>query len=327
MRGSTSLLIAGLLVLTAACGDDDTEPAAEPTGDTASATGTASGDATDTATGDAAPVPGEIYSELCEDEPDPAGYLEGRVPPAIRPCELPTELVVTTIREGAGREAAAGDTVIVDYTGLRSEDGLVFDSSYVRGMPIDFVLGQGGVIQGWEQGFAGTQAGQLLKIDIPAELGYGDNPPAGGDIRAGDALTFVAEVRAVVPATTGEDAPLDLQIEPSIGATEVTTTDVTVGDGPPLDEGQTAIVHLLLVRGDNEVVLFNTWERNDPIQIVMDQGYTLPGIFEGIQGMNVGGVRVIAMPPDMAFGPEGDTSLGLPAATDLIVVAEVVGAY
>lgn len=320
MRGTTACLVAGLLVLTAACGDDDTGPAAPPPTDE---TATASADETN---GESTPTPGEVFSELCEDEPDPANYVEGHVPPAIRPCELPTELVVTTIRDGSGREAVAGDTLMVDYTGIRSEDGLVFDSSYLRGRPIDFVVGQGGVIQGWDQGFLGAQAGQLVKLDIPAELAYGDNPP-GGDIRAGDALTFIAEVRAVVPASTAADAPLDVVTEPSIGATELTTTDVTVGEGPPLEDGQTAIVHMLLVRGDNQVVLFNTWERNDPIQIVMDQGYTLPGVFEGIQGMNVGGVRAIAMPPDLAFGPEGEPSLGLPPATDLIVVAEVVGAF
>ena len=328
MRGAIPFLIAGVLTLTAACGGDDTEPASEPTAEPTAEPTTGNSDATTGESTDsvAAPLPGEIFSEACEDEPDPADYPEDRVPPALRPCTLPTELVVTEVKPGSGHEATAGDTVIVDYTGMRSEDGFVFDTSYMRNMPIDFVLGTGGVIQGWDQGFLGAQAGQTLKLDIPTELAYGDNPPTS-DIRPGDALTFVAEVRAIVPATTLEDAPLDVAVEPSIGATEVTTVDVTVGEGAPLTDGQTAIVHMLLVRGDNEVVLFNTWERNDPIQIVMDVGYTLPGIFEGIQGMNVGGMRVISMPPDMAFGPEGETSLGLPAATDLIVVAEVVGAY
>jgi len=328
MRGAIPFLIAGVLALTAACGGDDAEPSSEPTAEPTAEPTTGNSDATTGESTDsvAAPLPGEIFSEACEDEPDPADYPEDRVPPALRPCTLPTELVVTEVKPGSGHEATAGDTVIVDYTGMRSEDGFVFDTSYMRNMPIDFVLGTGGVIQGWDQGFLGAQAGQVLKLDIPTELAYGDNPP-GSDIRPGDALTFVAEVRAIVPATTVEDAPLDVAVEPSIGATEVTTVDVTVGEGAPLTDGQTAIVHMLLVRGDNEVVLFNTWERNDPIQIVMDVGYPLPGIFEGIQGMNVGGMRVISMPPDMAFGPEGETSLGLPAATDLIVVAEVVGAY
>ena len=81
------------------------------------------------------------------------------------------------------------------------------------------------------------------------------------------------------------------------------------------------------MRGDNEVVIFNTWERDDPLQIIMEEGQTLPGIFEGLQDATVGSLRVMAMPPAMAFGESGEPGLGLPAGTDLIVVAEIVGVY
>jgi peptidylprolyl isomerase len=244
----------------------------------------------------------------------------------LRPCELPGELLVQTIRPGSGREAADGDTVLVDYTGIRAETGQPFDSSYLRGVPFNVVLGRGDVIAGWDEGLQGVQTGELLKITIPADLAYGDNP-IGDVIQPGDALTFVMEVRAVIPATTAEDAPLDLQVEPSIGATEVTWYDVAEGEGEPIELGDTAVVHMLLVRGDNEVVLFNSWERNDPLQIIMREGQTLPGVFEGIAGAPVGTTRVISMPPDAAFGPQGETGLGLPAGIDLIAVVEVVGVY
>ena len=210
-------------------------------------------------------------------------YSEGQIPPAIRPCEIPTDLVVQTVRTGTGRPAEDGDTLYVDYTGLRSEDGFVFDTSYTRGAPLDFPLGRGGVIEGWDQGLVGAQAGSLLKLDIPADLAYGDTPP-GDVIQPGDALSFVVEVRAVVPPTTIDDAPLDLVLEPSVGALEVTTNDLVVGDGAHVEMGKTAIVHVLLVRGDNQVVLFDSWKRDDPLQIVMEEGATLPGIFEGLQG-------------------------------------------
>ncbi len=146
-------------------------------------------------------------------------------------------------------------------------------------------------------------------------------------IQPGDALSFVVEVRAVIPSVTAADAPLDLQLEPSVGAIEVTTTDLVVGDGGAVELGDTAVVHMLLVRGDNEIVLFNSWERDDALQIVMEEGATLQGIFEGLQGATVGTLRAITVPPDKGFGPDGEASLGLPAATDLIVIVEVVGVY
>ena len=295
--------------------------------------------------GDAAPTPDEpsgadsvpssiidsplLPAEGCEVGPDTAKYVEGKIPRAVRPCEIPTELVTHTIRSGTGRNAQNGDTLIVDYIGIRAEDGAIFDESYSRGTPLEFPLGRGGVIKGWDEGLIGTQAGTVVKLDVPAQLAYGDEPPGGESsaIRPGDALSFVVEVRAVIAPVTAEDAPLDLQIDPSIGATEVTVTELTPGDGATLESGETAVVHLLLVRGDNEVVLFNTWERSDPFQIILEEGQTLPGILQGLQGARVGSRLAIAMPPSAAFGEQGETGLGLPAGVDLIAIVDVVGVY
>jgi peptidylprolyl isomerase len=270
-----------------------------------------------------------LPAEGCENQPDPADFVDGQIPTAVRPCEIPVALVTSTVRAGVGREAQDGDTMIVDYIGIRAEDGAIFDESYSRGVPIQFPLGRGSVIQGWDDGLVGTQAGSLVKLDVPAELAYGDTPPGGesSGIQPGDALSFVIEVRAVIAPVTAQDAPLDLDLEPSIGATEVTVTELVPGDGAIAEPGDTAVVHLLLVRGDNEVVLYNTWERSDPVQIVLEEGQPIPGILEGLQGARVGSTIEVAMPPDKAFGPNGETSLGLPAGVDLIAVIEVVGVF
>lgn len=319
LRRLPALVVIVALVAAGCGGDDDT--VSESTDSTATTTAPEA-DTTVPATID----PDSLLPQECADEPDPTRYVEGEIPAIIPPCTVPDELVVHLIREGSGVPAEDGDTVIVDYTGMIIGDGEVFDTSYTRGVPLDFPIGRGGVIAGWDQGLLGARAGSLLRLDIPTELAYGDNPP-GDQIEPGDALSFNVEVRAVVPSVTAEDAPLSLEIEPSVGATDLTTTDLVVGDGPAIELGQTAVVHLLLVRGDNEVVLFNSWERDDPLQIIMEEGQTLPGVFEGLQGATVGSLRVMAMPPELAFGEGGETSLGLPPGTDLIVVAEIVGVY
>ncbi len=118
------------------------------------------------------------------------------------PDSIPTSLVVTDIVEGDGVEAQVGDTVVVHYVGVRTEDGTEFDNSYDRGQPFPVVLGSGSVIQGWEQGLIGAQAGDQRQLDIPAELAYGDTP-RGDIIQAGDALTFVIDVVAVTPGAGG----------------------------------------------------------------------------------------------------------------------------
>jgi peptidylprolyl isomerase len=202
----------------------------------------------------------------------------------------------------------------------------MFDSSYLRGIPFDFVLGRGGVIAGWDQGLIGMQAGSVVKLDVPSDLAYGNAPPSD-DIQPGDALTFMVEVRAVVPPVTAADAPLDLLVTPSQGAKALGVVDVTVGDGATIAAGDTAVLHMLLVRGDNLTVLLDTWLRSDPLQVVIADGQGLPGLTEGIQGARVGGTRVLTLPPDLAFGPDGEPGLGLPAGADLIIVAEVFGVY
>lgn len=76
------------------------------------------------------------------------------------------------IKVGDGEMPEIGDEVIVHYTGYL-EDGTKFDSSYDRDKPFSFVLGQGRVIKGWDEGIALLQKGSIAILKIPAELGYG----------------------------------------------------------------------------------------------------------------------------------------------------------
>ncbi len=84
----------------------------------------------------------------------------------------PTNLQITDETVGTGAEAKAGNTVSVNYIGTLL-DGTKFDSSYDRGQPFSFVLGQGQVIQGWDQGLLGMKIGGKRKLVIPPSLGYG----------------------------------------------------------------------------------------------------------------------------------------------------------
>lgn len=103
-----------------------------------------------------------------------------------------TELKIDELQEGNGREAKAGDTVSVHYTG-RLLDGTEFDSSRTRGQPIVFPLGQGQVIPGWDQGLVGMKVGGRRCLTIPARLAYGE-AGAGGVIPPNAALVFDVEL-------------------------------------------------------------------------------------------------------------------------------------
>jgi peptidylprolyl isomerase len=105
----------------------------------------------------------------------------------------PTDLQVTDLAEGDGPEASAGKTVSVHYVGVAHSTGEEFDASYNRGAPLDFRLGVGQVISGWDQGVQGMKVGGRRQLVIPPQLGYGDRG-AGGVIKPGETLIFVVDL-------------------------------------------------------------------------------------------------------------------------------------
>ena len=110
--------------------------------------------------------------------------------------EPPTDLVVTDVIEGDGPEATTGSTVKVHYVGVAHSSGEEFDASYNRGEPLQFRLGIGQVISGWDQGVTGMKVGGRRQLVIPPHLGYGDRG-AGGVIKPGETLVFVVDLLGV----------------------------------------------------------------------------------------------------------------------------------
>src|SRR3712207_7697911 len=88
--------------------------------------------------------------------------------------EPPTELVVTDLVEGDGAEATAGQNVEVHYVGVAHSTGEEFDASYNRGEPLQFRLGVGQVIEGWDSGVQGMRVGGRRRLVIPPHQAYGD---------------------------------------------------------------------------------------------------------------------------------------------------------
>ena len=110
--------------------------------------------------------------------------------------EPPAELQVTDEIVGDGPEATPGTTVSAHYVGVAFSTGEEFDASWNRGQPLDFPLGAGMVIAGWDQGIVGMRVGGRRKLVIPPHLGYGDRG-AGGAIKGGETLIFVVDLVGV----------------------------------------------------------------------------------------------------------------------------------
>ena len=108
----------------------------------------------------------------------------------------PSQLELEDVTVGEGEEAVSGRQVDVHYVGVAWSTGEQFDASWDRGDTFSFGLGQGQVIQGWDQGVAGMKVGGRRRMTIPPGLAYGERG-AGGVIGPGETLVFVVDLLGV----------------------------------------------------------------------------------------------------------------------------------
>jgi len=108
----------------------------------------------------------------------------------------PKQLETRDIKEGAGPAVKAGDSVSMDYVGVSYSTKKEFDNSYDRGQPFEFVLGEGSVIAGWDEGIVGMKVGGQRELIIPPDKGYGaqGSPP---NIKPNETLVFIVNLLAI----------------------------------------------------------------------------------------------------------------------------------
>jgi peptidylprolyl isomerase len=185
---TTAALAAACLGL-AACGGGATKTAQIPSG--GGSTTSASTPATTATT--AKPTLGKPTPEILA-LAKAAGTDTKKKPKIGKPKgKPPANLVIVDIVPGKGPAAKAGDTLTVDYAGTSWSTGKEFDASWGK-QPFPVTLGQGQVIQGWDEGLVGMKPGGRRMLVIPGDLAYGASgrPPT---IAPNETLIFVVDLR------------------------------------------------------------------------------------------------------------------------------------
>ena len=139
-----------------------------------------------------------IFSSIASDAQSRSNRSRAKRPVAKKPAppsagavKTSTGLIYLITHKGTGAQAKSGDTVSVHYTGTLT-DGTKFDSSRDRGRPIEFALGAGKVIKGWDEGIAKLHVGDQAIFVIPPEIAYGVK--GKGPIPPNATLIFIVEL-------------------------------------------------------------------------------------------------------------------------------------
>jgi FKBP-type peptidyl-prolyl cis-trans isomerase len=280
-----------LTLLVAACGP------ATPPDDTASDETTSSGDSGEEEISSNAPTGSRVTATGLE-------YIE--------------------IEAGTGSQAQIGDQVRVHYTGTL-EDGTEFDSS-VGGEPLPFVLGEGRVIPGWEEGISLMRVGGKATLIIPPELGYG--PSGAGPIPPNSTLYFDVELVSAEPVST--PAPPPTSAPPtSVDPADFTTTEsglqyyfLEEGDGETPLLGEVASVTFTGWLEDGQ--LFADSQGGAPVPLIVGEEQILPAWDEMVLLMQIGDVVQIIVPPELGLGEAGSPNGVIPPNATLTFEIELV---
>ncbi len=214
-------------------------------------------------------------------------------------------------QQGNGDKPNAGNRVKVHYNGTLL-NGKKFDSSYDRGEPLEFELGRGQVIKGWDEAIALLNEGTKATFFIPFELAYGAQG-AGGDIQPYEPLVFDIEL---ISAGNEAAAPLINEVEVLNKYAESNKLNViTTASG---------LKYIITQKGSNEMPMNGkkvkvhyrgtltdgtkfdaSYDRNQPFEFVLGQGQVIQGWDEGIALISKGSKGILLIPSALGYGNRG----------------------
>jgi peptidylprolyl isomerase len=185
---------------------------------------------------------------------------------------------------GTGAMPAADDWVTVEFTATL-EDGTLFASSQARGGPATIPLADlAKDVAGWAEGMSTMKVGGTRQMIVPPNLAFGDQG-AGNVVPPNATLVFVVDLLDTKPAP------------------QVEFTDLVVGTGAAAATGMNLKLNYTGTLTNGTVI--DASATVTPAEFILSNGAVMPGWVQGLPGMKVGGTRVVTIPAELAFGPQG----------------------
>ena len=194
-----------------------------------------------------------------------------------------------------------------------------FSDSY-SGEPLEFTLGMGQVIPGWEKGLAGMKVGEVRKLYVPYQMAYDDNSLEG--IPAYSDLYFIVELVHAEKPMEPDVFPKNVEgLKWREAAKGLKVYDEKVGTGKPATVGSVLKTHYTgwLLSGRK---FGSSKDLGKPLQVVMGAGKMIKGWEVGLEGMREGGVRWFRVSPAMGYGATAYSMI--PSNSTLVFRVELV---
>ena len=191
--------------------------------------------------------------------------------------------------------AAAADSTAEEPTGPRP-----FADSYEAGEPLEFTIGMGQVIAGWDKGLMGMKVGEVRKLTVPFQMAYGENSLDG--IPPYSDLYFEVELVHAEKAMEPDKFPASVdKLKWKDAAKGLKIYDEKVGTGKPATAGAVLKTHYTgwLLNGRK---FGSSKDLGKPLSVVMGAGKMIKGWEQGLEGMREGGVRWFRVAPSMGYG-------------------------
>ena len=221
---------------------------------------------------------------------------------------------VETVKEGSGEPIRAGQLIKVHYKGYLAVDSAIvnksatdstveapyFANSYYSEKPLEFTVGVGQVIEGWDKGLVGMKIGEVRKLSVPSVMAYGDNSLEG--IPPNSDLMFVVELVHAEKPLEADKFPADVEkLKWRDMGRGLKIFDEKVGNGKANVSGNVIKVHYTgwLLSGRK---FGSSKDLGKPLEAVMGAGKMIKGWETGLDGMREGGVRWLRVSPAMGYG-------------------------
>jgi peptidylprolyl isomerase len=228
-------------------------------------------------------------------------------PLAVEWRELAPGVQAYDLRAGSGEKARPGDELTLHFTGWLG-GGAQFQTTRTSGKPVTFTLGAGEVIDGWEQGLRGLQAGGVRLLRVQSYAGYGSK--ATTQIPPNSTLLFTVELvkrEGAVPSegidVFPDTASIVWQAGPE-GLRFAVTAPASDPAAPVAQPGQTVRVHYTgwLLDGTR---FDSSRNRGQPFDFALDAGQVVRGWDLGVNGMRKGEKRLLMIPAPLGYGTQG----------------------